>query len=424
MPADQFPEDMSEWRECHDCGLVQHLPDLPNGEAASCTRCDATLRRARADWLNVSRACAVLATALFLLSLSLPFVTLHVLGRYATSTLLTGPQMLGERGFPALGMVVFVTLIAAPATKLLLILMVLFGVRSKHPPHWLAWLFGWYEKVSPWAMVEVFLLGAFIAYTRLRDLAVVDVGEAIYALFGTMLTLVALDATMDHDAVWRELEAKGARLDRNATRIERATGPRRIVGCHICSRVTRARDGEACPRCSHIVHHRKKQSVTRVWALLSAATLLYIPANILPVMTVKKLGKGGPTTILNGVQELMAAHLFPLALLVLLASVVVPLMKLFSLAGMLIMTHRKSSRYLHGRTTLFRFVHHVGRWSMIDIFMLTTLVGVVHFGFLSTVLPGMGAVAFCAVVVVTMVATFMFDPRVMWDAVGLEGEES
>jgi paraquat-inducible protein A len=157
-----------------------------------------------------------------------------------------------------------------------------------------------------------------------------------------------------------------------------------------------------------------------VWALLVAAAVLYVPANVLPVMTIRRLGGGEPTTILNGVVELAHAHLWPLAVLVLLASIIVPIFKLVSLVAMLTMTHRRSPAWLRGRTRLFRLVKFVGRWSMIDIFMLSVLVGVVRFGTIASVLPGIGAAAFCAVVLVTMAATEVFDPRFMWDQAGRE----
>jgi paraquat-inducible protein A len=139
-------------------------------------------------------------------------------------------------------------------------------------------------------------------------------------------------------------------------------------------------------------------------------------------MTVKRLGKGGPTTILHGVVELAQDRLWPLAILVLLASIVIPIFKLVTLAAMLAMTRRRSPSLLKARTRLFRFVRFIGRWSMIDIFMLSILVGVVRFGSLASVLPGAGAVAFCAVVLMTMGATELFDPRRMWDAAGQEEE--
>ena len=430
MPVTAIDANLASLRECRDCGLLQRLPIIPDGEAAVCGRCGSFLRRAARDSVNFARLSAVFSALLLALAFNLPFVELHVVGRFATSTLLTGPQMLGERGHPGLAIIVLFTLVVMPALKLAIELTVLFGMRAAHPPRWLPWLFGCLERIAPWSMVEVFLLGSFVAYTRLRALADVDVGLGVLALGGVMLSMVATDATLDREAIWEELATKVPQWTRKTMKrrarfitSSMAVHSPRLLGCHVCGRVVRARIGDACPRCAHRLVYRKEASLTRVWALLAAAALLYIPANTLPVMTVERLGQGGPTTILNGVVELVEARMWPLALLVLLASVIVPMVKLSSLVVMLVMTHRRSRAQLRARTRVFRFVHAIGRWSMIDIFMLATLVGVVRLGFLATVLPGMGAVAFCAVVLITMVATELFDPRIMWDAAGCESPE-
>jgi len=414
-------DDPARWRECRDCGLFQRLPEIPDGEAAICARCDAMLRRAASHSILFARINAVASAILLALALTLPLVALHVLGRSAQSTVFSGPHVLQEHGLTVLGLVVILTVVVVPSLKVLIELSVLFGMGAAHPPRWLAWLFGWLEPISPWAMMEVYLLGGVVAYTRLEALARVDVGLAAAALGGAMLTTVAIDATLDREAIWQALAGTPhPRGERDAAPAP-APGGGQLIGCHECRHVVHATEGERCPRC----HHRlavRRGSLGTVWALLVSAVLLYVPANVLPVMTIKRLGKGGPTTILNGVVELGQAHLWPLAILVLLASIIVPIFKLLSLAAMLVMTHRRSPAWLRGRTRLFRFVKFVGRWSMIDIFMLSVLVGVVRFGTIASVLPGMGAAAFCAVVLLTMAATEAFDPRFMWDRAGREEE--
>jgi paraquat-inducible protein A len=420
--------DLASWRECRDCGLFQTLPPVELGEAVVCSRCDAMLRRATPHSVLIARVCAVLSAALLLFAFARPFVELRVVGRFATSTLVTGPQRLGQDGMPVLALAVLATLVVLPAARIAIELAVFFGALAPRPPRWLAWLFGWLDVLTPWAMIEVFLLGAIVAYTRLQDLASVHVGDAVWALGGVMLATVTIDATLDHEEVWRALEKGAPGRASSAGELPAAThraeasappapqgGPDGAIGCDRCGRVSRASVGDPCPRCGHRLRVRGG-ALSRVWALVLTAGLLYIPANVLPVMTVKRLGKGGPSTIVNGVGELAANHLWPLAVIVLLASIVVPVVKIASLVTLLVLTHRGSPERLRARTRLFRFVHFIGRWSMIDIFMLTTLVGVVNLGFLATVLPGLGAVAFCCVVLLTMAATEAFDPRLMWDA--------
>jgi paraquat-inducible protein A len=146
-----------------------------------------------------------------------------------------------------------------------------------------------------------------------------------------------------------------------------------------------------------------------------AAAILYVPANILPVMTIVQGGRGGARTILGGVVELGENDLWGLAVLVFLASVAIPLLKLGILTSILVLTGRRSPAYLGLRTRMFKMVRAIGRWSMIDVFMVTIFVGLLHMGPLSNVSPDSGSLAFAGVVMLTMIATEALDPRLMWD---------
>ena len=147
-----------------------------------------------------------------------------------------------------------------------------------------------------------------------------------------------------------------------------------------------------------------------------AAAILYIPANYYPVLSIVQLGAGQPSTILGGVEELITARQYPLAALVFFASIAVPVLKLVGLSIMMIATQTGLAGRLRDRTRLYHIVRFIGRWSMIDIFMKSLLGALVAFGAVITIQPGMGAVAFCAVVILTMFAAETFDPRLMWDA--------
>jgi paraquat-inducible protein A len=171
------------------------------------------------------------------------------------------------------------------------------------------------------------------------------------------------------------------------------------------------------------LHVRKPESIARTWALIIAAAILYIPANYYPVLTVMQLGAGMPSTIIGGVEELLKSHLYPLAALVFLASIAVPMMKLIGLGFMLIATQTGVARGLRDRTRLYHIVRFIGRWSMIDIFMESLLGALVVFGSVITIEPGVGALAFCAVVILTMLAAETFDPRLMWDSAGLSAAD-
>ena len=395
--------------ECRDCGLVQSIPTLADRTIARCGRCAAVLRRAH-HANGAALACAVAGAILFVLALELPFLSVHILRRLSSTTFFSGAEMLKHEGHAELAALMLLTLIAAPAVKLAVTVTVLGLLRAPRPPRWLPWLFGWHERITPWSMIEVFLLGVIVAYTRIQAIGQVEIGASLVAIGGLTLVMTAADSALDPDAVWEQMEARGL------TRTGEEDTQGVVFACPVCRRLSRAREGEKCRRCAHTLHARKPNGVLRATALTLGGALLYVPANVLPVMTVARYGKGGPRTILGGIQELFNAHLWPLAILVFVASLLVPILKLLSLGAMILLTRRHSSFRLKERTRLFRLISMIGRWSMIDVFMLTTLVGLLHMGALVTVRPEEGAVAFAAVVVITMFATELFDPRVMWDA--------
>ena len=193
-----------------------------------------------------------------------------------------------------------------------------------------------------------------------------------------------------------------------------------LINCHACHQLSRIptglTNGDAiCPRCEAHIHVRKPNSISRTWALLIAAYILYIPANLLPVMTVISFGKGEADTILSGVKELIHAGMLPIALLVFFASIIVPVTKLLSLTYLLLSVHYKSQWRPRERTVLYRITEVIGRWSMIDIFMISILIALVKLEAVATIEPGMGAISFAAVVIITMFAAMGFDPRFIWD---------
>ncbi len=193
-----------------------------------------------------------------------------------------------------------------------------------------------------------------------------------------------------------------------------------LISCPTCQLVSRVRrvSGNVfplCRRCGGRLFRRKPHSLSRTWALIISAYILYIPANAYPVMTVISFGQGEPDTILSGVQSLIASGWWPLAVLVFFASIIVPLIKLLGLTYLVASVQYQWQRYPKTRTMLYRITEAVGRWSMIDIFMISILVALVRLEAIATVEPGVGATAFAAVVVLTMFAAMSFDPRLIWD---------
>ncbi len=191
-----------------------------------------------------------------------------------------------------------------------------------------------------------------------------------------------------------------------------------LASCHSCSLVVKLPSIHAqaqCPRCGASLHLRKPDSIKRTWALLLAAYICYLPANLLPITITTSLGYVQSDTIMSGVIYFIQTGSWPIALVIFVASVFVPLMKLIILTYLLISVQSKSQRRPRDRTWLFRLTELVGRWSMVDIFVVTILVALVKLGELANIDAGPGGIFFGAVVVITLFAAMTFDPRLIWD---------
>jgi len=193
---------------------------------------------------------------------------------------------------------------------------------------------------------------------------------------------------------------------------------RGLACCHVCFQVAPAKD-DRCPRCGAGLHLRKPSSVQRTMALVLTASLLYIPANVLPIMTTTQLGNATPSTILGGVILLIHHGDLPIAIVIFVASILVPVSKLLALTWLCWSVTYGEATSKHERARLYRMTELVGKWSMTDVFVVAILVALVQFGGLLLITPGTAALAFGGVVVTTMVAAESFDPRLIWDQ--LEG---
>jgi paraquat-inducible protein A len=195
-----------------------------------------------------------------------------------------------------------------------------------------------------------------------------------------------------------------------------------IVSCHHCATLWKGvKAHDHCECCGARLHLRKPDSLNRTWAFVIAACIMYFPANLLPVMiTTSFLGEEQQDTIMSGIIYFWTSGSWVLAIIVFIASFLVPLFKLAVMILLLIMVQRRSSWRLQQRAQLYRIVEVVGRWSMLDVFVVSLLTGLVQIKGFATIYAGEGITAFAAVVVFTMLASISFDPRLMWDAAGEE----
>lgn len=196
---------------------------------------------------------------------------------------------------------------------------------------------------------------------------------------------------------------------------------RGLANCHLCGKVSPVAAGH-CPRCGSALHLRKPQSLQRTWAFLAAAGFFYIPANMLPIMTVSGLGGPESSTILSGVITFWRTHAYPVAIIIFTASVLIPILKVAALIWLCLAAQRNHRMSPKTLSRLYHITELLGRWSMVDVFVVAILVCLVQLGAIMTITPGPAALSFAAVVVLTMFAAMSFDPRLLWDRYREEGQ--
>src|SRR3954451_19010923 len=207
-------------RECPDCGQFHRLGPIPAGSTARCARCGAVLRRVRRDPLGTPLS----GLALFMVAIFMPFMSLNIGGQQVDASLITGPQQLERQGLWQLALLVALTTLVAPMVKLRAIVYVLAGARLSRPPRHLQTVFRWIEHLGPWSMIEVYLLGVFVAYTKLVDMAQVHVGMALFAFAGVMIVMTAADSVLDPEAVWQAIDRRSP-SETQATEVAERVAP-------------------------------------------------------------------------------------------------------------------------------------------------------------------------------------------------------
>ncbi len=335
---------------CHECAAIYRRTAIPVNATATCPHCHAVLYRHIPDTLNRSLALYLTALMLWTMANLFPFLGLKVGEIYQENLLLAGGWALYEYGMGELGLVVFLTSIVFPFMTIAGMVYLLMPVKAGFAPPFAGRVFQVVRLLEPWSLISVFMLGTLISIVKLQDLATVVPGLSLIAFSFLLVVYAMARSSFDSETLWQRIEYLHGK-DHGVNDVEEGA---LILHCHICDGLQLS--GHDCRRCGAPIHHRIKNSVQQTWALLVAATLMLIPANLFPVMTVKKLGQGQPDTIITGIIHLMEAGLYGLGFIVLFASIIVPFAKLASLGFLLYSVQTESSWKPKDRTLLYRRV--------------------------------------------------------------------
>jgi paraquat-inducible protein A len=395
--------------ECSNCGLAQVVGEHTRNHKITCCRCGTVLAHCTGKSLDAAFACVIALLFLLIPAMSEPFLTTAVLGANLTSTIPMSAVVLWREGWLLLAIAVFLVLLLFPVVRFSALAAVLLAIRLEKPPRWTGLVFRLSNELQTWAMLDVFLLGLAVAYARLHAslLVTLDIGAGCF-MAATVLSLVS-QATLDRARVWRCIAPDSLPRAGEA-----------VIACPSCRYwVRQSQEGGRCPRCTAIVRHRNANSIPRAIALLTAAVLLYFPANFYPIATLPIDFSPTSYTVMGGIIDLYRWQLYGLALIVFCASFMIPLLKMGGLAWCVASTLRRSNKHLRAKTLIYRMVEDVGRWSMVDPLTIACFVPVLHFNELLNASAESAATPFAAVVILTTLAVKAFDPRLMWDAAEL-----
>ncbi len=391
---------------CPNCGALQTRPPEAGAAVARCRVCRSVLERSGGRSLTAALACA-LATLLLLFPANLlPFITSSALGVSRQSVLGSGARFMWTDGWPWLAVAIGLFVVAFPFARFTLLCAVLGALRFGARPAWLGRAFRLANTLEQWAMPDVFLLALWVAYARLSATITVQLGAGAICFIAVGVLSLLTRATLNRAAVWRLLRA------------DATLAPGDIacscLGCDLVAPATAV--GSPCERCGARLSARETDSIAWTLALTSAGLLLYIPANFFAIATIPIGLHPTPYNILQGVIDLARAGLYGLATLVFCASFTIPFLKLAGLGYCVVSVFRRSTRRLVLKTRVYKIVEEIGRWSMVDPFVIACFVPVMQYNNFIYGRAEPAAPAFAAVVILTMIAARTFDPRLMWDA--------
>jgi paraquat-inducible protein A len=399
---------------CPDCGLIQSLPPLQGRGKLACVRCGHVLERTAGRSINAAMAMTLSALFLLIPANFLPLLKVNIFGVHHASVLASGIWSVAAQGWPIVAVILALELLILPFLRFTTLAIVLLTLDTDHHPHWLGKMFRWSEQIDQWAMLDVFLIGFGIGFERVAPFLSIVIGVGGWCVIGLAFLTMLTRATLERREIWRRIGPNYASIAPDIAHI----------GCPYCGLPTPAHHEEKkCQCCGTRVRRYKTGATMRTLAFTLAGFFCYPFAYLYPMETNYQIGSLHPYTIMTGVVKLVDAHFLIFAAIIFVTSIVVPFLKLFSLSWFFISIHLHSQKRLRLKTQVYRLIKTIGRWSHVDVFTVTVFLPLMHLSGLLAVYVGYALPAFLAVVVLTMIATELFDPRVLWAAYLQENDE-
>jgi paraquat-inducible protein A len=396
---------------CTHCDTVHERVPVQGAGLARCVRCDTELYRHSRFSPREWQALVLAVFILFLIANLFPVVHLSMAGKTVAPTFPKALLLIWQQGYWGLSVMAGLVGFWLPLFQLIFQFWALDLIAREKP---LPADFGVglraLSHLEHWSMTAVLFLGLIVAIVKFAGIGHLTVAPGLYAFFALTFLLTGL-SRITAGRLWRWAEDRD--LVPIATRQDLKAYPA-WSACTHCGFVQSSQNSR-CGRCAAPVHKRKPNSRARVAALVLTACVFYIPANVLPVMELRSIMGTSAHTILGGVIQLWQLGSWDLALIVFIASIVVPITKLLALVILLIGRRWRGNEVQRQRNRIYDMVELIGQWSMLDVFVVVLMAALANFPGLSQIIPGAGALSFGLVVVLTMLAALSYDPRQGWD---------
>ncbi len=395
---------------CPSCDLVIEIPYLTAKQMAVCPHCNTKLSVSKANQDSSVVALSLSAILMLLSSMFYPFLSFSSSGITQTITLPDAARILFNYDNDFLGLFIDTSIIGLPMLLLALIIPLHLGLLKALPYLWGKRLLKVTFALEPWIMSEIFLIGVMVSMVKIMSMADIAFGVSFWSYVAFVVCYVAATTRINKQRLWQQLKEPIyiEQTQPNTRAIDQG-----LKACHVCGQLCNT---EVCSRCQTKTFSRNPNSIQKAAAWLITSVACYIPANVYPIMYTTSLGDETPSTLIGGVMILWASGSYPIAIIIFLASVVVPLAKALVLSFLCFMVTRPANRQTKNYTRVYQLTEFIGKWSMIDVFVVAILVALVQLGNLMSVTPGIGTVFFTTMVICQMLAAHAFDPRLLWDS--------
>ena len=392
--------------ECTTCGERYHAAASTGDVRSYCLECGTKLEQYSHNQVLRTLLLSTASLVLLIPANVYPLLRFSFQGQWRENEIITGSVLLFQQNSPVVAFAVFFTSVVAPFVLHGMISTAALGMLTGWYPRLTRNLWRWLFEFEEWGMIDVYLVALGVGAIKLLSMGSVDPEPGLWMVLLFVLTSGICVGSMNACAIWTEWRMRHAEKDDVPEITDGAS-----VTCYHCGTVQAEDAVESCLICRAPLHQRELDE-SKTWAYLLAAVALYVPANVLPVMNLSIVGDKADYTVMGGIMYLWREDDYLPASIVFCGSVIVPVLKMVVLFALLF-THRLG-RYQKFQTALYRVVKTLGRWSMVDLFVLGVLVALGQMGVVATVEPKLGAVAFCGVVIFTMFAANSYQAWWIW----------